>query len=83
MIALKHNLPFWLSGPEAARFAGAAQAFWERLEAWLTGVAPQADIRLCFLAAPRFRRVDTESAGAAAAHSATSAGNGPMKRLHP
>jgi hypothetical protein len=51
MIAIQARLPFWLAGPEALKLAGAAQGFWVRLEAWLAGLAPQADIRVCSMAA--------------------------------
>jgi hypothetical protein len=58
MIAIGERLPFWLAGPEAVRLAGAAQSFWESLEAWLADVAPQADIRVCSGAALALHAAD-------------------------
>ena len=58
MIAIRERLPFWLAGPEAANLAGAAQSFWQHLEAWLAGVAPQADIRVCSAAALALHAAD-------------------------
>lgn len=44
---LKLKLPFWLDGPELAKLTAAAQAWWEKVQGWLTWPLLQMDPDTC------------------------------------
>lgn len=45
----KLKLPFWLDGPELAKLTAAAQAWWAKVEGWLTWPLMQMDPEVCHL----------------------------------
>lgn len=44
---IKLELPFWLDGAEATKLKAAAQAWWDRAEAWMTWPLLQMDPETC------------------------------------
>ncbi|BAP41290.1 putative uncharacterized protein [Pseudomonas sp. StFLB209] len=44
---IKLELPFWLDGAEATKLKAAAQAWWDRAEAWMTWPLLQLDPETC------------------------------------
>ena len=46
---IKLNLPFWLDGPQLAKFKAACQVWWERVEGWMQWPLLQMDAESCHL----------------------------------
>lgn len=47
---IKLELKFWLAGTELSKLRDAAQAWWERVESWITWPLQQLDAETCHLA---------------------------------